>query len=92
MREYNSIYYDFLLCPLLGNIYIADTYNNRVRKVTVSTTTITTIAGNGDYTDSGDGGVATSAGIYSPYGVTVDPSGRYIILLLCVHMLPDVTL
>jgi hypothetical protein len=41
-----------------GNYYIADTNNNRVRKVTVATGIITTIAGNGTAGFSGDGGTA----------------------------------
>jgi sugar lactone lactonase YvrE len=45
-----------------GNFYIADTNNNRVRKVD-SSGTITTFAGNGSYQVSGDGGPATSAGL-----------------------------
>ena len=61
----------------IGNVYIADTYNNRVRKVTVSTGIITTIAGSstsGSY--SGDNGAATSATLYYPWGVALDASGR----------------
>jgi hypothetical protein len=57
-------------------VYIAEYYNNRIRKVTVSTGIITTIAGSstsGSY--SGDNGAATSATLYNPYGVAVDSSG-----------------
>ena len=60
----------------IGNVYIADSGNNRVRKVTVSTGTITTIAGTGSASYSGDGGAATSAGLYEPRGVALDSSGR----------------
>ena len=60
----------------IGNVYIADEYNNRIRKVTVSTGVITTIAGTGSGTYSGDGGAATSATLYEPSGVAVDASGR----------------
>ena len=60
----------------LGNVYIADTLNNRVRKVTVSTGIITTIAGTGSYSDSGDNGEATSAALKCPSGLAVDASGR----------------
>ena len=60
----------------IGNVYIADTANHRIRKVTVSTGIITTIAGTGDTTYKNDNGVATSATLYSPYGVAVDASGR----------------
>ncbi len=55
-----------------GNIYIADTDNGRNRKVTVSTDIISTVAGDGEYGSSGDGGLATSAELSSPYGVPVD--------------------
>jgi hypothetical protein len=57
-----------------GNIYIADFYNNRVRKV--SNGLITTIAGNGTLGFGGDGGAATSAQIAQPESVSVDPSGN----------------
>ena len=60
----------------IGNVYIADTSNNRIRKVTVSTGIITTIAGTGSTTFSGDNGPATSATLYYPRGVAVDASGR----------------
>ena len=65
-------------------MYIADTENNhRIRKVTVSTGIITTIAGSstsGSY--SGDNGAATSATLYYPSAVAVDASGR--ILYYCL--------
>ena len=57
-------------------LYIADYSNNRIRKVTVSTGIITTIAGTGSFGFSGDGGAATSAALNYPTGVTVDASGR----------------
>ena len=62
-------------------MYIADWYNNRVRKVTVSTGIITTIAGTGTSSYSGDNGAATSATLYYPYGLALDASGR--ILYYC---------
>ena len=61
----------------IGNVYIAEYFNNRIRKVTVSTGIITTIAGSstsGSY--SGDNGAATSATLISPSGVALDASGR----------------
>ena len=60
----------------IGNVYIADTYNHRIRKVTVSTGIITLIAGTGSGSYSGDDGDATSATLYRPRGVAVDASGR----------------
>ena len=60
----------------IGNVYIADYNNHRIRKVTVSTGVITTIAGTGTGSYSGDNGPATSASLSSPRGVAVDASGR----------------
>ena len=60
----------------IGNVYIADRNNNRIRKVTVSTGIITTIAGSDSTTFSGDGGAATSAALWYPRGVALDASGR----------------
>jgi trimeric autotransporter adhesin len=57
-----------------GNLYIADSLNNRVRKVTG--TTISTLAGSGVLSYSGDGGAATSAQLNSPQAVAVDSSGN----------------
>jgi trimeric autotransporter adhesin len=60
-----------------GNIYIADTHNNRIRLVTKSTGVITTVAGKGGkYGYSGDGGQATLAELYFPHSVAVDASGN----------------
>ena len=59
-----------------GNIYIADEYNQRIRKVTVSTGIITTVAGNGTQGYSGDGGAATSAELSNVLSVAVDASGN----------------
>ncbi len=56
-------------------MYIADTGNCRVRKVTVSTGIISTIAGTGASNFSGDYGAATSAALKYPYGVALDTSG-----------------
>ena len=61
-------------------MYIADTNNNRIRKVTVSTGSITTIAGTGASSYSGDDGAATSAALKSPAGVALDASGRMLLL------------
>ena len=59
-----------------GNIYIADSYNNRIRKVNSITGIITTVAGNGTEGYSGDGGLATNAELYYPFGVAVDSNGN----------------
>jgi trimeric autotransporter adhesin len=59
-----------------GNLYIADTYNERIRKVSKSSGIITTVAGTKDGAFSGDGGPATSARLYGPSGVTLDALGN----------------
>ena len=55
-----------------GNLYVSDTTNQRVRKVTVATGIITTIAGTGGTGLNGDGGAATAATLYNPEGLAVD--------------------
>jgi len=72
-----------------GNIYIADSYNQRIRKVSAATGLISTVAGSGSVTWSvtwggattpgsyaGDGGPATSAELYDPDGIAVDCAGN----------------
>ena len=61
-------------------MYIADTVNHRIRKVTVSTGIITTIAGTGTSSYSGDTGQATSAALSVPTDVALDSEGTS---LLC---------
>ena len=57
-----------------GNLYIADTGDSRVRKV--SNGVITTVAGNGTEGSSGDNGPATSAQLLLPVGIAVDAAGN----------------
>jgi len=59
----------------LGNLYIADYGNHRVRKVDGSGT-VTTVAGTGVAGFSGDGGDASEARLYSSLGVCADGSGN----------------
>lgn len=59
----------------LGNIYIADAYNNRIRKVN-SAGIISTIAGDGSPGNSGDGGLANLSQIHQPNGISVDGAGN----------------
>jgi NHL repeat len=62
----------------VGNVYIADTANNRIRKITVGGA-ISTVAGTGIATYSGDGGLATAATLSGPEGVGVDANGNIFI-------------
>src|ERR1017187_2330114 len=58
----------------LGNLYISDTNNHRIRKV--SGGTVTTIAGTGAGGFSGDGGIALNAQLNFPYGLAVDAASN----------------
>ena len=57
-------------------MFIADSGNNRIRKVTITTSVISTIAGTGVFSFSGDNGQATAAALRYPSGVAVDTSGK----------------
>ena len=59
-----------------GNLYIADSSNQRIREVAAGTGIITTIAGNGTAGDSGDGGPAISAELQNPTGMVFDSAGN----------------
>ena len=59
-----------------GTLYIADSANSRVRRVDPTTQIITTVAGNGKATASGNGGPATAAGLPGPASVAVDRAGN----------------
>jgi sugar lactone lactonase YvrE len=62
-----------------GNLFIADDANDRIRRVDAVTGFITTVAGNGTFGFSGDGGAATSASLGNAVGVSVDISGNLFI-------------
>jgi hypothetical protein len=58
-----------------GNLYIADTANNRIRMVNATSKVISTVAGNGNAGYTGDGALATNATLNAPAAVAVDSSG-----------------
>ncbi|EFC46040.1 predicted protein [Naegleria gruberi] len=58
-----------------GELYFADTYNSLVRKITLSTGVLSTIAGNGGERFYGDGGLGTSASLNYPYGIHLHTDG-----------------
>jgi hypothetical protein len=65
-----------LAADALGNLFIADFGNHRVRKVDAVTGMITTVAGTGTPGSSGDGGKATDARLSGPLGLAVDSAGN----------------
>jgi sugar lactone lactonase YvrE len=79
----------------VGNVFIADTVNHRVRKVAPDRT-LTTLAGNGAQGFAGDGGPATAGELAAPSGVAVDGVGNVFIADTLNHRVrqvaPDGTL
>jgi sugar lactone lactonase YvrE len=67
-----------------GRVFIADTFNNRIRMVDMNGD-ISTVAGTDSRGYSGDGGPATSAQLNNPFGVFVDETGRVFIADLSNH-------
>jgi hypothetical protein len=65
-----------------GNLFFADPDNRVVRKVAANGI-ISTVAGNGKYGNSGDGGPATKAELFGPNGVAVDTVGNIYIVDDC---------
>jgi hypothetical protein len=63
-------------------LYIADSGNAAIRKVTMSSGIIITVAGTFTHGFSGDGGQATSAELSEPNGVALDSAGKNDVLSL----------
>jgi uncharacterized protein (TIGR03437 family) len=85
---------DGIAFDLSGNLYIADSFNQRIRKI--SGGIITTIAGDGTAGYSGDqatgvAGTATDAELYAPSGVAVDSSGNVYIADTGNHVIREVS-
>jgi uncharacterized protein (TIGR03437 family) len=72
-----------------GNLYIVDSVNQRIRKI--SGGSITTVAGNGTGGYTGDGAAATSAELLDPSSVAVDSSGNLYIADTANHVIRMVT-
>jgi trimeric autotransporter adhesin len=64
----------------LGNLFIADSGNNRVRRGDAGTGVISTVAGTGVAGFSGDGGLARRARLNNPTGVAIDTAGNLLIV------------
>lgn len=73
-----------------GNLYIADTANHRIRRITPDGQ-INTFAGNGAVGSSGDGGTATAASLNEPQGLAVDAAGNVYIADMLNHRIRKVT-
>lgn len=84
-------YPEGVVVDIEGNIYIADTRNNVVRKIDINGI-ITTIAGNGIAGSSGDGGTATSAQLMQPNMLTFDGEGNIYIAETGSHQIRKVDL
>jgi DNA-binding beta-propeller fold protein YncE len=63
-----------------GNLYVADYHNHRVRRIDLKTREVTTVAGNGSKTSSGDGGPATRAGVRYPFDIAVAAQGDIFVI------------
>ena len=61
------------------NLFVTDAHQDRIRRIDGITGIITTIAGNGDEAFSGDGGIATKAGLCVPHGCRFDTAGNLFI-------------
>ena len=73
-----------------GNIYIAESANNRIRKIDTKGI-VTTVAGNGEHADSGDGGPALKAAIRSMDDIAISPEGELHILGTNTHKVRKIT-
>jgi hypothetical protein len=73
-----------------GNLFIADTLNNRIRKVDTNGV-VSTVAGTGTGGFSGDGGPASSASFNNPYWISVGPSGNLFISDILNNRIREVT-
>jgi len=80
-----------------GNLFIADTFGERVRRLDAVSGTIATVAGNGSTGFSGDGGPATAASFATVIGVALDNAGTLYIVdsnnqrIRAVHLTPAAT-
>jgi uncharacterized protein (TIGR03437 family) len=74
-----------------GNVYIADTFNGRIRKISTNGN-IATIAGTRFFAYTGDGGPALNASLFFPHDVAVDSSGNVFISDTFNHAIRKLTI
>jgi DNA-binding beta-propeller fold protein YncE len=63
-----------------GNVFVADYFNHRIRRIDGQTGIVTTVAGNGSGVSSGEGQAAIDAGVPYPYALAVDSLGNLFII------------
>jgi trimeric autotransporter adhesin len=63
-----------------GNVFLADYYNHRIRRIDARTHVVDTVAGNGSNTSSGNGGRAIAAGVPYPGAIAVDAAGDVFVI------------
>jgi len=61
-----------------GDLYVVDSDNNRVRVISALTGIVTTLAGTGTASSTGDGGLAGSATLNYPYSSSLDGAGKFV--------------
>lgn len=69
-----------------NNLYIADTGNNEIRKITASTNIVSVFAGTGQAGGSGNGGLAITAQVNAPTGLSLDAAGNLYIADTANHV------
>ncbi len=74
-----------------GDVFIADTSNNRVREIVAATGDIITVAGTGTAGDTGDGGDATAAELNAPPRIAIDSAGDLFITDATGNVIREVT-
>lgn len=72
-----------------GNVYVADTVNNRIRKISTTTGNVTTVAGSG--AQGADDGTGVAASFNNPQGLTINGKGNIIVVDTGNHEIRTVT-
>jgi sugar lactone lactonase YvrE len=70
----------FLAADASGDLYIADYFNHRIRRIDAQSHIVTTVVGNGSPISSGNNGPAVDAGVVYPFGITLDSKGNLYVI------------